>query len=71
MPRTSVDKKDIYKLFDSNKVGLFTTKGSCTEAIDYAQQMFCKDDEARVTQALLIYHNTLLAELSREVHKMD
>ena len=51
---------------EAQKVGFFGDRASCMEALKYAQSLF-PSQQADVTTAILVYHNTLIEELKQEL----
>lgn len=51
------------------KSGMFSERKGVDAAIKYAQTMFPKSDHAAITTALMVYHNTLLEGLAKQVDK--
>lgn len=50
-------------------VGLFAKRETCQEAFDWALTIFPKEDHARLCTALMVYHNSLVNSLAKELKR--
>jgi len=55
-------------ILDSQKTTLFSEYGTLNEAMNHAYISLEDSHKADITEALLVYHNTLINELKRKVH---
>tara|TARA_B110000211_G_scaffold201198_1_gene232628 strand:- start:215 stop:409 length:195 start_codon:yes stop_codon:yes gene_type:complete len=57
----------IIDLLDSQKTTLFAEYGTLNEAMNHAYVSLEDSHRADITEALLVYHNTLINELKRKI----
>ena len=55
-------------ILDSQKTTLFSEYGTLNEAMNHAYISLEDSHKADITEALLVYHNTLINELKRKVY---
>lgn len=61
---------DLAEVLRSNKVGLFSERDTTQTALDYAMSMFPKNQQAHVMTAVMVYHNTLLEMLAKQLESV-
>lgn len=58
----------VHILLDDQKTTLFSEYGTLNEAMNHAYVLLEDSHKVDITEALLVYHNTLINELKRKVH---
>jgi hypothetical protein len=58
-------------ILDSQKTTLFPEYGTLNEAMNHAYISLEDSHKADITEALLVYHNTLINELKRKVYSYE
>jgi len=62
-------KEELIKSLNKQKTDIFATKGSTTEALDYAVSLGKAEgmEAGYMTIAIMIYHNTLVDQLIKQI----
>lgn len=63
--------KVIAERLRKQKIGLFATKETTTEALEYAKLIMCNSKPNEITTAIMVYHNTLLEAMATVLEKED
>jgi len=59
--------KELTDLFDNQKISLFSEFSTPNEAMNHAYLILEDSHPAQITEALVVYHNTLINDLKRKV----
>ena len=59
--------ENVIDILDNQKTTLFSEYGTLNEAMNHAYMTLEDSHKAEITEALLVYHNTLINDLKRKV----